>query len=199
MSKADRDALWNAVNNFGNLFRGMIPNTAELDTLSDANKGSTGSGGGVFDTYIGYWDDSLAIRVLGEAMTTDTSQSGSYAKAKTGREVSQDKKFADRILLQSAFNGLIKKLIDINYAGVKEYPKWQWKEEEETELQNSKADILVKLKQAGFQIDEAEASEIFEMVLSRVSAPPPGFNEKFAERKVIDKYIQEMFNQLNGV
>lgn len=203
MSKSDREALWNAINNFGNLFRAMIPNTADLKPLSDNTKSQTGGSGGVFETYTDYWDNSLSIRVLGEPMTTDTSSGGSYAKAKVGREVSEDKKLADRILIKATFDKLIKKLTDLNYANVKQYPEFVFRDEEDVDLKDKKADVLVKLFQAGFTADDKEVSEMFDMVLTKIaSGNNSQFVEKFAELidskkklKVIDEWIAELWNE----
>lgn len=208
MSKLDRDALWNAVKNFGNLFKAMIPNTAKLNTVSDQSKGATSN---VFSDYIKYWDDSLSIRVLGEAMTTDTGEGGSFAKAKVGKEVSEDKKAADRILIKAAFNGLIKKLLDINYASVREYPKFEFQQQEDLVYKNSKAEMLVKLKGAGWEADQKEVEETFEGKFTKSLVPSPSplpFSQRFADpsslryaeikRKEIDKYLDELFNSIKG-
>lgn len=206
MSKTDRDQLWLAVQNFGNLFKAMIPNTAKLNTITDQNKAATSN---VFAEYINYWDDSLSIRTLGEAMTTDTGDGGSFAKAKVGKDVSEDKKFADRILVKSAFDGLIKKLININYINVKEYPQFVFQQEEDLSYKNSKADVLVKLKTAGWEADQEEIEETFEGKFTKVVVPQPSplpFSSKFADpsslrfdeikKKQIDEYLDELFNSL---
>jgi phage gp29-like protein len=196
MSKPDRDALWNAVNNFGNLFRALIPNTAELDSISDNNKGTTGN---LFEQYADYWNNELAIRVLGEASTTQTTDIGSFAKAKVGKEISEDISLADKALVEQAVNGLIKKIVDINFDNVKDYPVFRYKDQENIDHKNKVAEMLLKLKQAGFELDEKEASEIFKLTLKQSVAPlAPAFAEPNPKKKkAIEELLLELWSTAN--
>lgn len=185
MGKTDKDALWKAISNFGNLFKAMIPNTAKITPLSDNNKGTTGN---LYENYLKYWNDELSIRILGQAMTTDTGQGGSYAKALVGNYVREDIAMGDRIFVEESMNELIKKIVDINFSEdkVKEYPKFKFVEGENLEQKNLKADILVKLKQAGFTVNEEEASRIFGMELRESfyegESKPEGVIPEYAEK-----------------
>lgn len=146
------------------------------------------------------WDDSISIRVKGEALTTNTGPDGSYAKAKVGEDISEDKKYSDKILIKAAFDRLIKKLIDINYAGVQDYPKFVFKESEDLDYETKKATVMQTLHNAGFDVDEEQASEIFDLILTRSAAPSPSplpFSQ-FAEKKTINKYLDELFKEIKG-
>lgn len=180
MSKQDRDTLWNAINNFGNLFRAIIPNTTDITAFGDANK--TGSSQ-LYSDYIKFWNDELSIRILGQAMTTDTGQAGSYAKALVGDYVRQDIKAGDLALITRCVNELIKKIVDLNFANVKDYPKFSFTTQEDIDNKLKKADLLIKLQSLGYQIDEEEIGEAFE------------FAEK-KKRKLTDKMLKELFESI---
>lgn len=192
MSKADRDALWNAINNFGNLFRAMIPNTAEVMALSDNSKGTSGS---LFEQYVDYWNNELAIRVLGQPSTTETSSVGSYARAKVGKEISEDINRADIALVEEALNGLIKKIIDLNFESVSQYPVVVFKKDENIDQKNILAEIILKLKQAGYELDENKVSEIFELTIRKSdAAQTPAFAEdRTKKQKEIENLLLELW------
>lgn len=196
MSKVDRDALWNAVNNFGNLFRAIIPNTAKLTPISDNNKLSTGN---LYENYLKYWNDELSIRILGQAMTTDTSEGGSYAKAQVGQIVRQDIQKGDQALITMAMNSLIKKLIDINFSQVSEYPKFVFKNNEDLDYKIKKADLILKLNQAGFVADEKELIDIFELNLKHIAESDntiTEFSEQKSKKNKIEEFLLELWSNL---
>lgn len=215
MNKVDRIALETAVMNFGNLFKAVIPNTAKIDLLNDANKLSSSS---IYSEYIKYWNDELSIRYLGQAMTTDTGQGGSYAKALVGNYVRQDIKAGDLSLITQSVNELIKKIIDINFPDVKSYPSFSFTTAEDIDSKVKKADLILKLKQAGYELSEEDAGQMIDMVLRQAQddgqqPPDNNFSEVSpakkktlrhpstslrtgAQGKIIDEYIAELLAEM---
>ena len=173
MNKEDKITLWNAVQNFGNLFKALIPNTAELTTLSDPQKQASGS---LFETYMKFWNDELSIRILGQAMTTDTGSGGSFAKAQVGNFIREDLMSGDMALIAQTVNQLIKLIIDINFANVEDYPKFKFVEQEDLDAKSKTADIFVKIHNAGFDIDPEDIAETFGLTVTQTAPPPaPSF------------------------
>ncbi|MDI6804931.1 MAG: DUF935 family protein [Bacteroidota bacterium] len=200
MSKPDRDALINAVKNFGNLFKAVIPNTATVDLLNDSNKLSSSD---IYSNYVKYWNDEMSIRTLGQAMTTDTGQGGSYAKAIVGNYVRYDIKAGDLSLITRAVNQLIKKLLDINFASVSNYPKFSFTQEEDIDYKLKKADLLTKLAQLGLGISKEDAEVLFGATLvekpDSFTPNPPAveFSEtNLIKKKNIDDYIAEILAEM---
>lgn len=200
MNKIDKTALETAVKNFGNLFKAIIPNTAKLDLLNDNNKLSSST---LYLDYIKFWNDELSIRYLGQAMTTDTGQGGSFAKAQVGNYVRQDIKAGDLSLITQSVNELIKKIIDINFANVKSYPVFSFTTSEDIDSKLKKADLILKLKQAGYEISEEDAGQMLDMVLQQAQDDGQQLTEdKFSEVstakkiKVIDEYIAELLAEM---
>lgn len=207
MSKPDRDKLWQAVQNFGNLYKAMIPNTAALETVSDNQKQSSGT---LYENYVKYWNDELSIRILGQAMTTDTGQGGSFAKANVGNIVREDINAGDRALVRQAMNALNKKLIDLNFATTApgDYPVFSFKKDEELEIKLQKADLLVKLKQSGFEADAEEMSEAFGFALTKTSSLSTSNGGEFSEdvskkksdgsnrRRLIEEYLLDLWSSV---
>jgi phage gp29-like protein len=196
MSKPDRDTLTKCVNDFGNLMRATIPNTAKINIQSDMSKAND-----LYERYMKFWNDELSIRILGQAMTTDTGQGGSFAKAQVGNWVREDIQRGDKALVTVAMNRLIKKIIDINFASVTDYPVFSFVDEENIDYKIKKADLVVKLKQAGFDADENELKEIFGLTLTKSTAGGIGVpaiggtnsQPAFAEAKPKKKQMIEDF------
>jgi phage gp29-like protein len=194
MSKSDRELLKQAIENFGNLYRAMIPNTAEITTVGDLQKQSSGS---LYETFTRYWNDEISIRILGQAMTTDTGQGGSFAKAQVGNLVREDIQSGDRMLITSTLNAISKKIIDINFTNVsaEDYPIFAFKKDEGLEQKLQKADLLVKLKQSGFDADAEEMSDAFGFTLTALAASPiptSGFSEK-PKKKMIEEFLLDLW------
>ncbi len=176
MNKTDRAILEQAVKEFGNWFRATIPNTASIDFSGDTSKQSSGT---LYESYLKYWNDELSIRALGQAQTTDTSEGGSFAKAKVGDIVRKDYQRGDKALIVSVVNALNKKLLALNFANIGEYPVFKFVESENIDYKLKKAELIVKLKQSGFDADEKEVSEIF------------GFGLKKSQTSVISNQLTE--------
>lgn len=208
MNKTDRISLENAIKNFGNLFKAVIPNGSSIDLLNDANKLSSSS---IYSEYIKFWNDELSIRYLGQAMTTDTGQGGSYAKALVGNYVRQDIKAGDLSLITQSVNELIKKIIDINYPNVQSYPTFSFTTAEDIDSKLKKADLILKLKQAGYELSEEDAGQMLDMELRQSSTslrtelqddgqqpPDKNFSEvsPAKKKKLIDEYISEILAEL---
>lgn len=191
MNLVDRTNLKDAVFNFGNLFRALVPNTAKIETIGDMQKSASSD---VYNVFTRYWNDELSIRVLGQAMTTDTGRGGSYAKALVGDYVREDIASGDRSLITTAMNSLGRKIIDINVADVAptDYPKFQFKKDEELDIKLSKADLLVRLKSAGFEADEEEVTKAMGFTLTKSVTPVPG-DGTFAESATKKKQRIEAF------
>ena len=119
MSREDRVKFDNAIRDFGNHFRMVMTKDAEVNFITDTNKGSSNE---IYHRTLEYWDKKIAIRILGQNLSTEVS-SGSYAAAQAHSIIRDDFIISDVILCESSMNELIKKIIDLNYPDVKDYPK----------------------------------------------------------------------------
>lgn len=97
-----------------------IPDTMIIELLEAARQGS-------MDTYerlCNYLDKKKTKLVLGQTLTSDVGDKGSYAASKTHNDVREEYIKADADELCEALNGqVIKWLVDYNFPNVKRYPK----------------------------------------------------------------------------
>ncbi|MBI5056992.1 MAG: DUF935 family protein [Nitrospirae bacterium] len=108
-----------------------IPDTMVIELLEAARQGS-------MDTYerlCNYLDKKKTKLILGQTLTSDVGDKGSYAASKTHDEVRKEFVKADADELCEALNDqVIKWLVDYNFPNVQRYPKIWIRTEDEDDL-----------------------------------------------------------------
>lgn len=195
MNHTDKAKLMEAVRNWGNLFKATIPNECTLELLTDTTKGTTKE---LFKDYTDYWDKNISIRVLGQSLTTDIGDVGSKAASQTHNEVREDLVIADMILVSYVVNRLIKNLIDINFPGVIEYPKFEFEEEVSIDFKLKRSQIIKNLKDSGWTVSKENIEEEFDVEVEPSQAPapaePPVPGQTEDAQKYISKFIEDYWN-----
>ena len=195
MSSADRQMLKSAVQNFGHLLRVVIPDGASLDFLKDSSSASSNE---IFDRYTAYWDKGATIRVLGQSLTTDIGDVGSKAAAQTHDAVRNDLVVSDMMLVQSTMNKLIRKMLDLNYEQLGEYPKFVFEEMADIEYKLKRSQIAVNLRQAGYVPAKEELEKEFGWALEDATASGAANTDEDATNRYITKFIEEFYNGIHG-
>lgn len=192
MGTAEKNSLTEAVKNIGNNSYAVYPNTAEIDFLTDTGKGNSTE---LFGKYIDYWNEQVSIRLLGQTLTTKMEGSGSYAAAKIHDNVRHDIKNSDMKLVELTINDLIKRIIDLNFASVKEYPKFQFTEAENLEYLKTKSEIYNNLKNIGVLVSAETIKDEFGIEIEeQPSTPESKFSEK--SEKEADDEIEKIINEI---
>jgi len=119
--KTQQQALLEAMAAIQNESSVKIPDNMTIDLLEASRQGSTDS----YEKFMNYWDKAISIVVLGQTLTTDVGDSGSRALGDVHNEVRHDlvKDDADDISEVLSCQ-LIPWLVDFNFAGVVEYPRF---------------------------------------------------------------------------
>src|SRR5690606_6720777 len=152
------------IRDFGNHFRMVVSKDAEIDFITDTNKGSSNE---IYHRTLEYWDKKIAIRVLGQNLTTEVS-SGSYAAARAHSIIREDFIISDLILCETAMNALIRKLIDLNFPGINEYPVFEFPETKNLEEKQKLAGIYDTIGNMGLKPDKDEVSKELGIKLSEI-------------------------------
>jgi len=126
-----------------------------------------------YEGFIKFLDDSMAIAILGQTLSSNVSDSGgSYSLGKVHERVRMDILSADITMLETFVNDeLIKPLVDFNFPDVGSYPKWRIVRPD-TEDRKVLAEVISTLVGAGF--DGVPMSWIHE----KFGIPIPGEGEK---------------------
>lgn len=197
MNKEDRNTLYNAVKNYGNLFKAIIPNSADIQVQGDPNKQSSSE---IYLSYVEWWNEEITIRVLGQNLTTQVAE-GSRAAAQVHDKVRDDILKSDMKLVELTMNELIRRLVDINYSNAKVYPEFKFVEDEDLSYKDSKAKIYQTLFSMGHTVDpEQIESEFGVKLLPAIEAKPGQETKKDMKarepelEKEIDRWLEDIFN-----
>lgn len=123
LNQHDKNSLILAIQNLKNNASAVIPGEADIIFRGDEKKGE---GSDVFNSNIDFWNNEITIRVLGQNLTTSLEKGGSYAAAQVHNAVRQDIVQSDLKLIESTMNALLKKVIALNFADVKEFPEFKF-------------------------------------------------------------------------
>jgi len=108
-----------------------IPETMEIELLEAQRSGSVST----YRDLCAFMNAEIAKTILGQTLTTEVGNAGSYAASKVHNEVRRDYVKADADLLANALNAqLIRWIVDFNYPGVVKYPKLWIRCEDERDL-----------------------------------------------------------------
>jgi len=186
MGKDDKRILKEAVEKYGKLFKLIIPIGAEIAQLGDTQKSQTTE---LFKQYTDYWDSRINIRVLGQTLTTNVGDKGSYALGKVHNAVREDLAVLDMMLVKVTMNELIRRVIDLNFAGVDKYPVFSFKQEKDIEYKKSRSEIFKNLAASGWRVTQEDVENEFDIsVEPAVNAAPLQQQGGY-----INKFINEFF------
>ena len=108
-----------------------IPNTMDIDFLEAQRYGTVNT----YESLCDFLDKQVTKRALGQTLTTDVGSTGSLAAGQVHNEVRGDIVKADADILSECLNSsLIRWIVDLNFAGVTEYPEFWIRTDEEQDL-----------------------------------------------------------------
>jgi len=224
MGTDDKNRLISAVDNYGTLLKLIVPDGTSLDTLGDKDKSGSGQ---LFSEYTGYWNTEIAIRVLGQSLSTGTGGGtgmggSSYALGKVHNAVREDLVIADMMLVKRAVNQLIQRLVMMNFAGGAgaavagavagagagagaagfEIPKFSFKQEKDIEFKKTRSEIFRNLKETGWKVSQADVEEEFDIEVEEIAATAAGAQGGAAGagadgNQYIDRFIEDYFDFTN--
>lgn len=181
MNADERSVLYTAIKNWGRLYKLMVPNTAEIDLLTDQTKSQTGN---LFGEYINFWNDEASIRVLGQNLTTSIGKDGSRAAAEVHDTVREDLVEADMTVVAEGMNEIVQRLGMMNFPG-KPLPEWRFKERANVDYQVKRSTIYAHIKNAGYRVSKETIESEMELQVEEVTEPAAEKNTE--EKNITDK------------
>jgi phage gp29-like protein len=126
-----------------------VINTDESIELQEA--GGKSASADIYDKLISSANREVSKAILGQTLTTEIDQGGSYAASKTHMEVRADLVDQDKRMVKGCLDQLIRWVVELNFAGA-EAPEFVWKEEED--IQTDRAERDEKLKNQGVRFNK---------------------------------------------
>lgn len=177
---ADKEVLLKAVANIGSDAAAIIPQSMLIEFVESKLTGNAD----LYERLATYLDAQVSKAVLGQTLTTEVGDTGSFAAAKVHDSVRGDIERADAKQLAATLNrDLVRPLIELNRGPQAAYPRLKIGRSERTDV-GLLAEALSKLVPLGLRVrqaevrgklglDEPEAAD--ELLTPPVSAFAPAF------------------------
>lgn len=164
----------------------VIPDDSSVE-IQEANKSSSAE---IYEKLIDKMNSEISKAVLGQTLTTEIGSTGSYAAANTHMAVRQDIIDADKKLVESVINQLIRWIYEINFSSA-EVPIFEMYAPEDVDLTLAQRDKIlsdtgVKFTKEYFIKTYGLEDEDFEIREDLPPVMPPQFKEFKEQDK---KYI----------
>ncbi len=173
-SKEDKDALVQALINIGSDAAGIISKDTEIEFV-EAVKSSND----VHKTLAEFCNAEISKAVLGQTLTTEVGERGSYAASKTHGEVRQDIKEADcKALAESLRRDLFRPIVRFNLGEGPRLPYIKFKYEPPEDMERTAKIYSIVIKDIGLPVSAEHVYERFGIPAPRegetVLSPPAG-------------------------
>ncbi len=150
---ADKQVLYKAVANIASDAAAIIPDDMSIEFISDTTVRGRSE---IYRDLITYIDRQISIAVLGQTLTTDAGDSGSYALGQVHNLVRRDIERSDaRQLAATLRRDLVIPIVALNHGVRKDYPKVIIERDEPTDTKML-AETLDKLVPLGLRVRSTE-------------------------------------------
>lgn len=149
-----QDQLFKALESMINSAVGIAEDGTRIEIKEAASKGSSG---GVHEQYIAGANAEISKAILGQTLTTEIGDNGSYAAARTHNEVRQDLARRDRARCAAAFSEVFALLTRFNLGEDVATPQFQYQAPED--LKADRAERDEKLYAVGWRPNAEYISE----------------------------------------
>ena len=178
MNADDKAMLKEAVNNYGHIFKLMIPEGTTFDTMGDKDKGNSSL---VFTDYIGYWDRAINKRILGQTLTSGSEEKGSQSLGVVHNQVREDIKSGDMTVVVETMNELNDRLVDMNWGEQVDYPQFEYPENVDSKKQLDRSSVIKNIHDSGWKTKQEDVEKEFGIHVEPVSPGGGAYAEKFIE------------------
>lgn len=161
-TRADREALIQAVRSLGSDAAGIISKSTEIEFI-EAQKGSSLN---VYESLASFCDAQMSKAVLGQTLTSEPGSgkgTGSYALGRVHSEVRQDIVEADcKALSKTITQQILRPLVGFNFGWDAPVPRFQFLCEPPEDMK-SVAEVYKVLSEIGFQFSRDQLAGRFKL------------------------------------
>jgi len=161
----------------------VIPDDSSVEI-----KDAAASGGSVdaYERYLGYCEKSISKALLGQTLTTDVGDKGSYAAAKTHMEVRADIITGDKKIVEEIIQQLLDWTCEFNFPG-EAVPVFTMFAPEDVDMQQAERDEAltrtgVRFRKSYFQREYGLTEDDFDLVDPLAAAAATGGTTTFAAK-----------------
>lgn len=164
-NKEDKDALIAAISSLGSDAAGIISKSTEIEFIETVKQGK----GDLYKMLADFCNSEVSKSVLGQTLTAQVGDKGSYAASETHNDIRKDLLLADgRALVTTIRNQLVRPLVGFNFGWDTALPNLEAVLEEAEDYKEkadwldkvtSKVAVPAKWYRAQFKIPEPEGNE----------------------------------------
>lgn len=176
-TETEKDAMAEALNELRQDGIAILDNESEVTSLDMSGAKSQD----IYKELILFMNAEISKAILSQTLTTEQSSTGSYAMSQTHLQVRKDVVDADKTLVESWMNKLIRWIVELNYDSFGELPKFELYEEEDIDMTLAQRDQTLsstgyfKFTKEYFQRAYGFKDTEFDIV--EQTTPPPTFTE----------------------
>ena len=194
-SKEDKDALITAIQSLGSDAAGIISKNTEIEFIEAVKASSAGSN--PFEGLAVFCGKEISKALLGQTLTADVGDKGSYAASQTHNEVRIDLAKADtRSIAATVRNQVIRPMVGFNFGWDALTPKYAavWKESEDLQ---AKSTWVGNLLDRGVEMPASFIREEFGIPEAKKGEDVVKFVRQtpFAAKRTIAKIDDKQFSQ----
>lgn len=98
-----------------------VPDDTSIEILEPGGKSASAD---IYDKFISYANSEISKAVIGQTLTTELGNVGSFSASQTHMQVREEIITEDKRLVEQTFNQLIKWFFHFNFGNIKNYPKF---------------------------------------------------------------------------
>ncbi|HSA05734.1 MAG TPA: DUF935 family protein [Candidatus Gastranaerophilales bacterium] len=184
-------------NNFANMLEAMVHDAIAIipdDSTIEIQEATKTSSAEIYERLVDKMNAEISKAILGQTLTTEIGNKGSYSASKTHFDVRKDIINADKKLVERTLNQLIYWIYELNFAGQSEIPVFTMYEEEDVDLNLAQRDKILfdagvkftkkyLMRTYGFEEDDIEVSNLETKVIKPEEIPPASQEKSFKEFK----------------
>ena len=180
----------------------VIPDDTSIE-IHEAEKSSSCD---IYEKLIDKMNSEISKAILGQTLTTEIGNKGSYSASKTHMNVRQDIIDADKKLVEKTLNQLIKWIYELNFSEQINIPVFSMYEIEDVDLNIAQRDKILSdsgvkftkeylMKTYGFEEEDIEVSKPENQNNTQNLKPANNFKEfkesksEFPDQQAIDEFI----------
>lgn len=176
-----------------------IPDDSSVEIIESSGKSQSSQ---VYEKFMNFNNMEISKAILGQTLTTQMQDSGSYAASETHMQVRRDIVDSDKKIVEEVFNSLIKWIFELNFGTQGDIPKFVMYEEEDVDKTLADRDeVLTKtgvkftkkyfIKNYGFEEEDFDITDPTE--------PPPGnFQESDTTGSASQDLLEEFKNNIES-
>jgi len=199
-SEQERDSLLDMLDKMVRDAIAVISEQSSVDILESSGKGSSAD---IFERLLTFSNSEISKAVVGQTLTTELTDTGSYSASQTHMEVKHEIVMADKKIVEQTLNDLIKLIYQINFGTTDNYPTFSMYEEEDVDKALAERDQIltqtgVRFSKEYFRKNYALEEEDFEVKEPQLPSPIFSHPSSYIESERAGKQGQDAIDDLGS-